>query len=203
MEAICFEHYLTTGDLITYEDACERLSRMYFPTTDNVDQMDGVSTATKVDVDMSALLSVDDYILGIYDATGELMRFAITCMATDGQLPTVQSAVKHITSDGNAAMSDHPKLFTEETSSKIADEQNADERTILTDLRRLRSLLEGLDTSNTTGYLSKDAKGKAEVMRASVEKVERAMYSLVIRGRERPKGWMPDVERSHAVDVDT
>ena len=32
-----------------------------------------------------------------------------------------------------------------------------------------------------------------EVMRQSVEKVEGAVYGLVVRGSERPKGWVPDL----------
>ena len=41
-------------------------------------------------------------------------------------------------------------------------------------------------------------------MRASVEKVEKALYGLVVRGAERPKGWMPDTSDSagRAVEVE-
>lgn len=145
MEAACFEHYLTTGTLLTYDEACEKIRALWGN-------------------DSNALLSVDDYLLGVYDTTGELMRFAITCMATSGRLPSV----------GNGT--------------------DAPQRDILTDLRTLRAQLEALDTSKASFYFAKEVRGKAEVMRNSVEKVERAMYSLVIRGRERPKGWVPDAD---------
>ena len=39
----------------------------------------------------------------------------------------------------------------------------------------------------------RDVEKKIEVMRQSVEKVEGAAYGLVVRGSERPKGWIPDL----------
>lgn len=91
--------------------------------------------------------------------TGELMRFAITTMATTGSLP------------------------------------GFDERTILMDLRSLRTYFEALDTTSCNGTgLGKDLGGKIEVMRTCVEKVETAVYGMIIRGRERPKGWVPEIE---------
>ena len=63
MEAALFEHYLTTGTLLSYESAAEQLKAL------------GVG------------LSVEDYVLGVFDYTGEVMRFAITAMATSGALP--------------------------------------------------------------------------------------------------------------------
>jgi hypothetical protein len=74
-------------------------------------------------------------------------------------------------------------------------------RNVLTDLRQLRSALESLNTSGT-GPFGKEADKKAEVMRQSVEKVERALYGLIVRGAERPKGWMPDLSESRAVEVE-
>ena len=104
--------------------------------------------------------------------TGELMRFAITSMATNQSLPTIPSE------DGSAS----------------------GERTILTDLRALRAALESLECGS--GPFAKDADKKAEVMRVSVEKVERALYGLTVRGAERPKGWMPELEAGRGVEVE-
>lgn len=98
--------------------------------------------------------------------TGELMRFAITAMATNQALPAIPSD---------------------------------SERTVLTDLRALRSALESLECG--AGPVAKEAEKKAEVMKASVEKVERALYGLTVRGAERPKGWMPDLNAG-AVEVE-
>lgn len=131
-------------------------------------------------------LGYEDYVLGIYDMTGELMRFAITAMAMNGALPAPAPAA---TAEGNDAMD------------VDAASASAANRNILTDLRHLRSALESLNT-NGTGPFGKDCDKKADVMRQSVEKVERALYGLTVRGAERPKGWMPDLSESRAVEVE-
>jgi hypothetical protein len=131
-------------------------------------------------------LGYEDYVLGIYDMTGELMRFAITAMAMNGALPSPSPTTT--TSTPDEMQLDPPQ-------------QQQSQRTILTDLRQLRSALESLNTSGT-GPFGKEADKKAEVMRQSVEKVERALYGLTVRGAERPKGWMPDLSASRAVEVE-
>lgn len=144
IEAASFEHYLETATLISYEDARQKM-RALDPEGPGVE------------------LSPEDYVLGIYDMTGELMRFAITAMATSGALPT------------------------------IADSgESKSQRTLLTDMRAIRATLESLDAG--VGPFANEASKKAEVMRASVEKVEKALYGLVVRGAERPKGWMPEMD---------
>lgn len=103
------------------------------------------------------MLTEEDYVLGLFDLVGELMRFAITGVATGGALP------------------------------RGADEGGGG-GDVLTDLRRLRAGLEGLDGAG------RRAEKKVGVMRACVEKVEGAAYGVIVRGRERPKGWVMDVE---------
>ena len=61
---------------------------------------------------------------------------------------------------------------------------------VMSDLRALRAEFEGLDTR---GSLKRDVEGKIKVMRSCVEKVEGAVYGMIIRGRERPKGWVPEM----------
>ncbi|CAK4030625.1 Translin-associated X [Lecanosticta acicola] len=151
MEALSFEHYLTTSTLISYKDAASELLSLG-------SEGSGVG------------LSPEDYLLGIFDMTGELMRFAITAMATNGALPS---------------------------SSHDAEE----ERNVLNDLRAMRAALESLNAG--TGPFAKDVDKKMEVMRASVEKVERSLYGLVVRGAERPKGWMPDADGGRAIGVES
>ncbi|PNS14254.1 Translin-associated protein X [Sphaceloma murrayae] len=153
-EAITFQHYLTTGELISYDGMCQKLDTLTRPA-------DGASKGIQY--------SLDDYVLGLYDMTGELMRFGITAMATNGELPQVTV---------------HPSL---------GDDVPAEQRTVLSDLRTLRSGLESLEVSRGSSF-SRDVDKKADVMRVSVEKVEKALYGLVVRGAERPKGWMPDLE---------
>lgn len=112
-------------------------------------------------------LTADDYVLGLFDLTGELMRFGITNIATNGTLPR-----------GSAAA------------------EGTEGRDILMDLRAIRTSFESLDTSSGPSdfsYLKKDIQKKKEVMRQSVGKVEYAAYGMIIRGRERPKGWVPDL----------
>jgi hypothetical protein len=137
-------------------------------------------------------LGYEDYVLGIYDMTGELMRFAITAMAMNGALPSPSptSTAPAPNSTSDAMQIDPPQ-----------SQQQQAQRTILTDLRQLRSALESLNTSST-GPFGKEADKKAEVMRQSVEKVERALYGLTVRGAERPKGWMPDLSSSRGVEIE-
>ena len=138
MEAVSFEHYLCHQTLITIEEAQKLL-----PSSIN--------------------LTVDDYVLGVFDLVGELMRFAITTMATTGSLPGSKNG-------------------------------NGEERDILMDLRSLRTSFQALDTTSCGGTgLGKDVEKKMEVMKTCVEKVEAAVYGMIIRGRERPKGWVPDL----------
>lgn len=108
-------------------------------------------------------VTAEDYLLGIFDLVGEMMRFAITCMATSGSLPG---------SGGD----------------------RGNDNSILVDLQSLRALFERLDVPNKAS-ISRDAEKKMDVMKTCVEKVETAAYGMIIRGRERPKGWMPDISQ--------
>ncbi|KAL8804287.1 MAG: hypothetical protein Q9182_002652 [Xanthomendoza sp. 2 TL-2023] len=144
VEAVSFQHYLETQQLITHQEAQDRIPG-------------GVE------------LTADDYVLGLFDLTGELMRFGITGMATTGTLPRAVAAAGVTGLEG---------------------------RDILMDLRAIRTSFESLDISSgpsNWSYLKRDIGKKTGVMRESVEKVEKAVYGLIIRGRERPKGWMPDL----------
>ena len=156
IEAASFEQYLTTATILSYAEAQAQMKNLD-PKGPDVD------------------LSYEDYLLGIYDMTGELMRFAITTMATSGTIPTIASA-----GDGDAS-SDVTALMR-------------NERNVLTDMRNLRAALESLNSG--VGPFAKDVDKKMDVMRASVEKVEKALYGLTVRGAERPKGWMPDTSDS-------
>ncbi|MCJ1471968.1 hypothetical protein MMC13_000612 [Lambiella insularis] len=128
VEAAALQHYLTTQRLLAPAEA-----RALLPA--------GVP------------LAEEDYLLGVYDLTGEIMRFAITGMAR-GQVP------------GGGA------------------------RDVVGDLRGLRVGLEGLEGGE--GALGREVEKKRKVMRACVEKVEGAVYGMIVRGRERPVGWVPE-----------
>ncbi|KFY88074.1 hypothetical protein V500_06572 [Pseudogymnoascus sp. VKM F-4518 (FW-2643)] len=133
IEALSFEHYLRTGKLVTRELAMKGMI-------------------------WNIPLTVDDYALGLFDLSGEIMRFAVTAIATTGSLPYLKSS--------------HSSVG----------------RSILTDLRHLRSSFEALDTTSCHGTsLGGDIDKKMETMVQSVEKVENAACSLIIRDHERPK----------------
>lgn len=131
MEAVLFQHYLETQRLLSHQEAAGLLPS-------------GIQ------------LSQEDYLLGIFDMTGELMRFSVTYMATNGRLP------------GGGSL----------------------ETSVLADMQALRGMLEGM---NTTGHRElKEFDKKLTVTKQSVEKVENSVYSMLVRGKERPKGWRPD-----------
>ncbi|EXJ79231.1 hypothetical protein A1O3_08732 [Capronia epimyces CBS 606.96] len=139
MEAVLFQHYLATQRVMSFDEAAAQLPE-------------------------GLVLTYEDYVLGLFDMTGELMRFAITYMATNGQLPGSET--------GSSS-------------------------TILTDMQLLRSELERLDASGSYS-LSRDFSQKLRTTRTSIEKVENGVYSMIVRGKERPKGWRPDVSLTDA-----
>jgi predicted translin family RNA/ssDNA-binding protein len=106
-------------------------------------------------------LTEEDWLGGVMDSVGECMRWAITGMASQGKIPG-------------------------ETGEDI---ETRPDRNIAQDLRELRVALEALRIHGFA--LGKDAGKKMDVMRTSVNKVESAAYGLIVRGQERPKGWVP------------
>jgi len=152
-----FQYYLETQQLIPYGEATKKLASM----SSNEEHV---------------TLSISDYLLGVFDMVGELMRFSITAMATGGQVSKVQAQ-------------DHGMSDIEQQP-----------RTVLEDLRELRNHLENLNVSGSS--LARDTGKKMQVMQECVEKVEKASYGQVVRGSERPKGWIPDLEDRSRADGD-
>lgn len=175
MEAASFQQYLESAALLSYGDARERLRGLSAGNEGGGDGGQGVE------------LSVEDYVLGVYDMTGELMRFAITAMATSGDLPTIPATDNADNTNNDSDDTGGGAMDIDHQASSLGPPSQ--QRNLLTDMRHLRSALESLDAGS--GPFAKDADKKAEVMRTSVEKVEKALYGLIVRGAERPKGWMP------------
>jgi pyruvate carboxylase len=170
MEALTFQHYLETQKLISYDEAAKTLA-----------QLGGDGGAV--------LLTPSDYILGVFDMVGELMRFSITAIATSGQIPTSRSQA-----DLDIQMTD---TDTEDTTQELG----LQDRDVLTDLRNLRIHLEKLDAS-TDGSFGRDISKKMGVMQTCVQKVENALYGLIVRGSERPKGWVPDLNTGAREEIE-
>lgn len=125
-----------------------------------------------------------DYLLGLFDMTGELMRFAITTMATSGSVLTSGPEQP----DADVRMEDADKQYPT--------------RSVLQDLRETTFRLETLDVSGEDYSHRRDVEKKLAVSQASVEKVEKAVYGLVVRGSERPKGWMPELDPARADEAE-
>lgn len=159
IEAISFEHYIQTQSLITRDEVAAQLP-------------DGI------------IVTEDDYLMGIYDLTGEMMRFAVTTLSTGGQVKKID-------------VKDESKMDVDEAENEPT--QNfpifpAEKAGIVVDLRNMRAMLEKLNVPRRhSSHMMKDMHKKMDVMQNSVEKVERAAYGLLVRGSERPSGWTPDL----------
>lgn len=176
IEATSFQHYLETQRLITLEEAQASIC------------------GGKI------VLTEEDYLLGLFDLVGEMMKFAITNMATSGSLPRGGGGSAHLLPSVKRD-DDEQQQQEEEVEGggpnkdvRQTESNGGTANDILTDLRSLRTYFEGLDLSPSGGggnghHLEKDIRQKMEVMKTSVEKVERAVYGIIIRGRER---WAPD-----------
>ena len=135
IEAISFSHYIQTQQLISHE---------------------AVSAALPADI----LLTEGDYILGIFDLGGEMMRLATAATALTGEIP--------------------------------GGGESGTGRTIVQDIQHLGSMYEILPPLKP----GKSWWDKMKVMRENTRKVERLGYSHRVRGSERPKGWMPDLNEA-------
>ncbi|KAI1465297.1 Translin [Daldinia caldariorum] len=144
VEAVSFSHYLQHQKLLSPSQAQEALP-----------------------ADIS--LTTPDYLFGIFDLTGEMMRFATAVTALSGSMP-----------GSSTKGSDH-------------------DRTILNDLQDISSMLQICPPAG--GKSSVYAK-KLDIMIEQVLKVERVGYGITVRGNERPKGWMPDMNESGGPERD-
>ncbi|KAL4816075.1 Translin [Aspergillus spinulosporus] len=152
IESLSFKHYLETQTLITREQVTSHLPP-------------------------EILVTEEDYVMGLFDLTGELMRFAVTSL----------SAGSH-TEDGENG-DGLPRLPPAQAG-------------VVRDLREIRAEFEGVTIPRRHDYqIMRDWGKKAEIMCSSVEKVERAAYGILVRGSERPKGWKPDLSGPVEMDV--
>ncbi|KAF1941568.1 Translin [Clathrospora elynae] len=183
MEALSFQHYLETQSLISYDEA-----------KSSVAKMSGEAGPVA--------FTPEDYVLGICDMTGELMRFSVTSMATSGKLPCGKQAksnkrIKQDTDQDDAG----DKMDIDEQAPVATETQKP--RTVLDDLRAIRLQLEMFDAPGGSKFASELETKKMPVMRECVDKVEKGLYGLIVRGNERPKGWMPDMSSARGAEVES
>ncbi|KAH9863235.1 hypothetical protein IAQ61_009512 [Plenodomus lingam] len=181
MEALSFQHYLETQALITYEEAKSKIASF--------------SGGDSGDTESTVSLTPEDYILGICDMTGELMRFSVTSMAVSGKLPSgnvnSHKRVKREVSSGEEISGDMMDVDEQDPSSIPSTQQKA--CTVLDDLRAIRLQLEMFEAPGGSKFAHELETKKMPVMRECVDKVEKALYGVTVRGSERPKGWLPDM----------
>jgi hypothetical protein len=186
VEALTFAHYLKTQSLIGHEElaaAIEELARRGAaseeppvkeaqpdanmpPPATTADEEPSQAAAKDVETPPVVSITEQDYLYGVFDLTGEMMRFATTSTA----LTRTLAGAEEEGGDGRDAPTARP-------------------RTILHDMQDLRSFVEMLPQNRTKQWTN-----KLDVLRGSVRKVEIIGYGMIIRGNERPTGWVPDAE---------
>lgn len=193
IEALSFQYYLEQQSLISYEEAKEKIRELSQPKVEGEAKektIKGKETEAVGAESPVVPLTPEDYILGICDMTGELMRFSVTSMATSGKLPAGRAKAtpvsKSPTGDDQMEIDSAPVTAPPTASS-------AQPRTVLDDLRAIRTQLEMFEAPYGPKWVSELETKKMPVLRECVDKVEKALYGLTVRGSERPKGWMPDM----------
>ncbi|KAI1433492.1 Translin [Xylaria sp. CBS 124048] len=171
VEAVSFAHYLRHQTLMTPAEA---------------------RTALPADIQLTA----PDYVFGIFDLTGEMMRFATAVTALSGSIPAGDSPSPSPSPSepGEKAPTATPTTATTATTTTTtadgASSNDERKRTILKDMQDVCSTLKICPPLG--GRYSVYAK-KLSIMLEQVHKVERLGYGVTVRGNERPKGWMPDL----------
>ncbi|KAI8623757.1 Translin [Xylariaceae sp. FL1651] len=170
VEAVSFAHYLRRQTLMTPAEAKDTLP---------------------VDIRLTA----PDYVFGVFDLTGEMMRFATAVTALSGSMPTGGSSSGDSTSSNAKAQGGGEEEEAKNSTEKEGDDAAADDRTILTDMQDVSSMLQ---ICPPLGGKSNVYAKKMNIMVEQVRKVERLGYGVTVRGNERPKGWMPDLSEGFA-----
>lgn len=191
IEALSFHHYLETQSLISYDDAKAKIAAL----SKGEPKEGEVQDEHKV-----VPLTPEDYILGICDMTGELMRFSVTSMATNGKLPAGRAKATPATRSPAAAEEADKMDIDSQVPAATGSEKP---RTVLDDLRSIRLQLEMFEAPFGPKWVSELDTKKMPVLRECVDKVEKALYGLTVRGSERPKGWMPDMSSDRRAEVES
>ncbi|OXV08854.1 hypothetical protein Egran_03383 [Elaphomyces granulatus] len=174
IEALSFLHYIQTQTLISPAEVAAQLPP-------------------------GVMVTEEDYLMGILDLTGEMMRFAVTVLSTGGQIekPNSTSTTTAATYTTNTINIDST---SESPKSPPRPQLQATQGQLVIDLRSMRANVELLKVPRQHGsYMMRELHKKVDVMQSSVEKVERAAYGILVRGSERPTGWTPDLSSAAAI----
>lgn len=187
IEALSFQHYLETQSLISYDEAKAKIAELSKKKEGEGEEGEQQSSVVP--------LTPEDYILGICDMTGELMRFSVTSMATNGKLPAGRAKATPVAKS--------PADDKMDIDSAPPAPESPQSRTVLDDLRSIRLQLEMFEAPYGPKWVSELETKKMPVLRECVDKVEKALYGLTVRGSERPKGWMPDMSGDRRAEVES
>ncbi|KAI1500149.1 Translin [Biscogniauxia marginata] len=136
-------------------------------------------------------LTPADYVFGVFDLTGEMMRFATAVTALSGAVPTGGGGGGK--GDGEGEAKDGDVAAAAAADGEVEGEGRSSKRTILADMQEVSSMLQICPTvGGRPGTYAK----KLDIMIEQVRKVERLGYGVAVRGNERPKGWMPDLNEA-------
>lgn len=203
IEALSFQHYLETQSLVSYEEAKAKIAELSKKKKKEGEAEGGEKEEEMEEAEKSdhvVPLTPEDYILGICDMTGELMRFSVTSMATNGKLPSGRA--KAVPSSPSPPTKDADSMDVDSQPTEAAT-QNPASRTVLDDLRTIRLQLDMFDAPQGPKWVAELETKKMPVLRECVDKVEKALYGLTVRGSERPKGWMPDMSSDRRAEVES
>ncbi|KAL3457908.1 Translin family-domain-containing protein [Aspergillus heterothallicus] len=161
IEALSFHHYLTCQTLITRDEVAAHLPA-------------------------EIIVTEEDYAMGLFDLTGELMRFAVTSLSAGAGDTRAHEGGEGERKEGQSNL---PRLPPAQAG-------------VVRDLREIRAEFESITIPRRhNNSMFRDYGKKSDVMQSSVEKVERAAYGILVRGSERPAGWKPDLSAGVEMDA--
>lgn len=91
IEALTFAHYLRNQNLISYEETAKVVSHLSIyedkMDVDSTDPANPTPPTTAAPTEQATVhVTENDYLMGIFDLSGEMMRFATTTAALNGKM---------------------------------------------------------------------------------------------------------------------
>lgn len=171
VEALTFETYLRTARLMSPQEVQQRVNDLIASAAIAESTSTAPAPIDSSQQPLAILLDSDDYIGGVFDLTGEIMRFA--------------------TANRQFVLPPSRRQKQE-----LSQRDDATDVSVLRDMQRLESMFRTLPapTRFHDEHYRKKLNTKMQTLLASVHKVEVLAYGLTVRGSERPDGWVPDLE---------